>query len=194
MRRILAIAGALITAAAGLVAVAPSAQAAPILCDPNYVDFTWTGVSSPWKLTHGTRYENFGTSAVSWTKSMQYIRQLSATFTVQTGASISGTVGVASLDASVSYSLAVYGSKTSTTTESYTGSIAAGHTVVFFAGDRETTGSYVASKCSSNGQTINNNYSRGQSKSFSSYTEGVVDCANSPGSTTLAYRAKVEVC
>ncbi|MBB5868287.1 3D (Asp-Asp-Asp) domain-containing protein [Allocatelliglobosispora scoriae] len=174
-------------------AVSSPAQAAPTVCDPNYMWNTWSGATQPWAVTHASRYENYSGATVTWTRAASFRAKLTAGSTITTGVSAGASVEILQLGATLGSSLAVNGSATSTVSQSVTGTLANNHIAIFFQGNRSARGSWKRYKCNAAG-TASSQVGSGTTRSFGVNTQGVVDCASSPSPSSLAYVVRAQYC
>jgi hypothetical protein len=192
MRRIPTLAAAAALATASPLILTTAAHAGIASCNPGYTQITWSSVSSPWQVTHATGYENAGTTKVTWTRTAAFQKKLTASISITAGATVKANTVINSLEAHVSTTLAAAGEVTSTTSETYSGTIPAGHTAIFFAGNRQSTGTWVYKQCGNDAQM--HQTASGTAKSWQAQRGGVVDCSTAPSSTSLAYVAKAKYC
>ena len=99
----------------------------------------------------------------------------------------------ADFEASFTAEMGYVGQVTYFNSVTYSTPLATGDTYVFYAGTKFYTGSWTRWTCSTSGQGafIAGN---GTFAGYLAHAQGVVGCKQSPGSTTLAYRAKQLYC
>lgn len=192
-------AGAVLTAVTMLVLPAPIASATPagtdyVICDnPGQTWWSWSSVSKYNIITHATGYENYTGKDATYTKSMAYQTQASAS--ASTTSSAAGSFGsdflISKLEVQTSLSLQSAGSVTSTSTQSTSWTMKTGGTTIFYGGTLAASGNWKYNKCVSP-DILKTSY--GSVRSWRLYMEGGVFCLESVPSGSLAYRAKQLYC
>jgi hypothetical protein len=163
------------------------------MCEPGMGKWSWAGKKSPWKVTHASAYENFSGATITRTKTAARELTITASASATVGATLEANTVIAKLDATVSYSLALSGSHTKSSSETVSGKMKSGYVYVYYAGARKVTGQYTYSVCNSRGTAVVVK-SRGKATSYGLKREGAVRCGSSPASSSLGYVAERDFC
>jgi hypothetical protein len=151
----------------------------------------WSAVKKPWSVTHARGYENNSGATATLTRSATWERTLEASVSWTGEGGAEANIEIAKLQGKTGYTLALSGKRTNTGSESVTATMATGHVYVFYAGDRNTSGTLTHYVCNSITEVA---VGHGNVRSFGQSREGAVRCNTAVAKDTLGYVAERDYC
>jgi hypothetical protein len=182
---------------ANLVAPASALSISPqivYLCDANRDSYvTWTASNKSWKITHVNIFNKNAPTQETITRTLSRERTLTASVTLDVGASIPLSNIIPGLAASVNLALKKEGSQTLTSSIQIESTLLEDGMYVFYRGNRHATGNFTEYICNpyGTGYIVN---SSGSAKSFVASIDGVFLCSRSVTAGSIDAYVKAMYC
>jgi hypothetical protein len=186
---------------ADLPAVAVTDSDNPAVASPNVTTacdqvgtetWEWANQSKPWQITHAENYENYGSSAVTRSESVEEVSSVTASVSFTTSTKVSTNEVVAQAEENMDLNLQASGARTKTTSITISGTQAPGTTTAYYAGVKHVSAHYDLFKCASLTKIVL--VSAGNVNNWAVPTQGVVACNVNPPASSLAYAVKHRNC